>query len=59
MHPEITPEPTPQEREAILLALQEATAGPPESPWWRAGVAEARPDCADPSPDGTPSRALP
>lgn len=41
MEPEITPEPTPEEREAILKALAQLAAAdgrPPVSEWWRQGL---------------------
>jgi hypothetical protein len=40
--PEISPEPTPEEREALLLALA-ALGGAPGQPsdWWKAGIREA------------------
>lgn len=39
---EITPEPTPQEREALLQALATLGVAPAEpSAWWQAGVHEA------------------
>lgn len=41
MHVEIDPEPTPEEREALLGALAAADAGPDGSCWWEAGVREA------------------
>jgi len=42
MTPEIRPEPSPEEREAIEEALAHLTspAPDPRSAWWRAGVAE-------------------
>jgi hypothetical protein len=42
---EITPEPTPEEREVLvraLAALDGRSDGP--SPWWRAGIREALED---------------
>jgi len=45
VEPEITPDPSPEEREAILVAL-EAVLGPLRSPaarrgeWWSDGVRE-------------------
>jgi len=45
MH-EITPEPTPEEREALLVALahmqegEESSVQAQESAWWRCGVRE-------------------
>jgi hypothetical protein len=44
---EIRPEPTPEEREAILRALAEADRAAEPPAWWRAGVREA----VDGSPD--------
>ena len=41
MTAEIKPEPTPEEREAILRALAELDGEDGESAWWRAGLAEA------------------
>ncbi len=44
MEPEITPEPSPEEREAILMALARTAAAdsrPPVSEWWRQGLREA------------------
>jgi hypothetical protein len=43
MQLEITPEPTPEEREALLIALEEALAGSEDGPaaWWQAGVRES------------------
>jgi hypothetical protein len=40
--PEITPEPTPDEREALEEALARLLEPPPEprTPWWRRGVEE-------------------
>jgi hypothetical protein len=39
---EISPEPTPEEREALLLALGAVDGSRYEtSPWWEAGVREA------------------
>jgi hypothetical protein len=39
---EIRPEPTPEEREAILRALAELDgSGEPRSAWWNAGLREA------------------
>lgn len=39
MEVDITPEPTPEEREALLAALAETNGKP--SAWWLAGIAEA------------------
>jgi hypothetical protein len=45
---EITPEPSPEEREAILEALQlEALEGSPPTPWRRAGLGQGQPDGDD------------
>jgi hypothetical protein len=44
MELEITPEPTPEEREAIeraLTALSPDAERSPRGEWWRAGVEEA------------------
>jgi hypothetical protein len=40
--PEITPEPTPEEREALEEAVARLLEPPPEArtPWWRRGVEE-------------------
>jgi hypothetical protein len=40
--PEITPVPTPEEREALEEALARLLERPPEprTPWWRRGVEE-------------------
>jgi hypothetical protein len=38
---EIRPEPTPEEREAILRALAELAREEQPSAWWEAGVREA------------------
>ena len=42
MEYEITPEPTPEERAALVAALDRLTEEPAEwaSAWWRAGVRE-------------------
>jgi hypothetical protein len=48
---EIRPEPTPEEREAILRALAELDAKAEPPAWWLAGVREAvdgLPEEADP-----------
>jgi hypothetical protein len=37
---EIRPEPTPEEREAILQALAALDDGTEEAEWWAAGVRE-------------------
>ncbi len=43
MRVEIEPEPTPEERAAIVAALSDLVAAPADGPgaWWRAGVREA------------------
>jgi hypothetical protein len=41
MGAEIRPEPTPEEREAILRALAELDEKPRESGWWLAGLRDA------------------
>jgi hypothetical protein len=43
MEPEITPEPSPEERAAILSALAEIgdIDGRPTSKWWRQGLLES------------------
>lgn len=48
MDAEITPEPTPEEREALLRVLVTLN-GAPEAPsaWWQAGVREALDDDGD------------
>jgi hypothetical protein len=38
---EIRPEPTPEEREAILRALAEIDGDSQRSEWWAAGVRES------------------
>ena len=38
---EISPEPTPEEREALLAALAAREAAPTASAWWTAGIREA------------------
>jgi len=49
MSVEIRPEPTSEEREAILHALAELDGEAKPSEWWAAGVSEATgPDEADP-----------
>jgi hypothetical protein len=42
MELEIGPEPTPEEREALVRALASLRAEPPDprGPWWREGVRE-------------------
>jgi hypothetical protein len=37
---EITPKPSPEEREAILRALEQARRERAESAWWRSGLEE-------------------
>lgn len=51
MEPEIRPEPTPAEREAIEEALARLVAAPREerSQWWREGVREALTDEEEPA----------
>jgi hypothetical protein len=41
MGAEIRPEPTPEEREAILQALAELEEDGAESAWWQTGVRDA------------------
>lgn len=41
MELEIRPEPTPEEREAIVRSLAELDGEAAPSPWWRAGVQES------------------
>ena len=42
MELEVTPEPTPEEREALLQALSSLNGDPVEPPaWWQAGTREA------------------
>jgi len=41
MELEIRPEPTPEEREAILRALAELAGRPRPSRWWLAGLRES------------------
>lgn len=49
MGAEIKPEPTPEEREAILLALAGLDGEEEQPEWWAAGVRDAvEPDGADP-----------
>jgi hypothetical protein len=40
VHVEITPEPTPEEREALLVALKRTLGEERDGPgaWWKAGV---------------------
>lgn len=49
MEPEITPEPSPEEREAILAALQdqEPEGGASGSAWRREGIRESLEDEAE------------
>ncbi|HEY7605085.1 MAG TPA: hypothetical protein VH760_12550 [Gaiellaceae bacterium] len=53
---EITPAPTPEERDALLraLAVQNGSDERP-SPWWQAGIGEAVE--LEPEPDETPGQA--
>ena len=44
---EITPEPTPEEREALVCAVAALDASAAESPWWDAGVRESVEDESD------------
>ena len=45
MELEVTPEPTPEEREALLQALAALNGKPFEPPaWWQAGAREALDD---------------
>lgn len=53
MELEITPEPTPEEREAIGRAVALLLAAPSESRWWRAGLEEALESPAAGERDGT------
>jgi hypothetical protein len=49
MRAEIKPEPTPEEREAILLALAGLDGEEEQPGWWAAGVRDAvEPDGTDP-----------
>jgi hypothetical protein len=50
---EIAPEPGPEEREALLLALAAAADGAAGAPsaWWQAGIREAVEE--ETEPDGT------
>ncbi len=43
MHYEITPEPTPEERDALVAAIERLGDEQPfrESAWWRAGIRES------------------
>jgi hypothetical protein len=52
VHPEITPDPTSEEREAILGALEELRVEEPvpdasRSAWWREGLRESVEDETD------------
>jgi hypothetical protein len=38
---EISPEPTPEEREALLVVLGQPGEAPEASAWWEAGVRES------------------
>ena len=51
---EIRPEPTSEEREAILRALVNLDADGPRSAWWEAGVHEATEGQPDADPDVGP-----
>ena len=51
MELEITPEPTPEELEAIERVLTALRAERQESPWWRTGLDEA---LRDPTPANGP-----
>ena len=44
---EISPEPTPEEREALQLALSTLDAPAAGSAWWEAGARESVEDDAD------------
>jgi hypothetical protein len=47
---EISPEPTPEEREALLRALGQLSGGEDApDPWWLAGIREATEDDQDDS----------
>ena len=49
MGAEIKPEPTPEEREAILRALAELDSDEEQAEWWSAGLRDAvEPDGTDP-----------
>ena len=50
---EITPEPTPEEREAILKALAALPENgrPPRGEWWRQGLREAVGEAEGDEPD--------
>ena len=49
MGAEIRPEPTPEEREAILRALAQPARDGQPSAWWQAGVREAVGDDEQPA----------
>lgn len=50
MRPDFEPEPTPEEREALEVALARLLQKPVEarSAWWRRGLEEALDDDSDP-----------
>ena len=52
MHVEITPEPTPEERDALLAALERVLGEERNGPgaWWEAGVREAVEDADSAEP---------
>ena len=53
MGAEIRPEPTPEERKAILQALAEVDRETEQTEWWAAGVREVvEPEGTDPSGGG-------
>ena len=54
---EIRPEPTPEEREAILRALSQLNGHEEPSPWWRAGVEESIGADEDVAPGSAPAGA--
>ena len=54
---EIRPEPTPEEREAILRALSQLNGYEEPSPWWRAGVEESIGADEDVAPGSAPAGA--
>jgi hypothetical protein len=62
---EIRPDPTPEEREAILRALAELDGDSRQSDWWLAGVRESvgeedeLPGSASELPGQTPSGSVP
>ena len=51
MRPDFDPEPTPEEREALEIALARLLQPPaePRSAWWRRGIEEGLEDEADPA----------